>query len=489
MHTIGPNSRSWATAIVLLASIATVGGCGDDDATDNTADDSSDTSEDNDKSNDSDDAETSETDDTRLDDSDGTSDEPQSDAAADIHADAGTADGGNASTTTDEGTNGSDTTNTTGEEEGEAWFVVPSEIYAPDFATSTSYVPVVSSLDVNRIELDVAKELDGRASVAAIGDWLFVASSGEPIVSRYTINEDGSLEEAGALNFSNYGVPQWFSIDSWGGVFVNAEKAFIFNGSDGSHIIWNPSTMQITGEISGPGVGVDGYNLESIAVVRGNRMYRLFTALNYDTWEFLTDSQYLAVYDLDNDTLIDLIEETRCPQLYNRPFIDERGDIYWSGWVWTPGLTLTSDYPKSCALRVRNGEDEFDPEWQLNFADDVTGGREAGIMRYLGNGKALLDVFHDERVEIDADTDAQELSNTANWRLWTIDLDEKIGEPVDGLDFKAGGYTDVQVGNRTFLMVPNEDYSETTAYEVVDGAAVKGFEIQGSSYHMVRIAK
>lgn len=375
------------------------------------------------------------------------------------------------------------------EEDVTSWFVVPSEVYSPDFSTSTSYVPLVSSLDVSRIKLDDAKELDGRASVTAIGKWLYIASSGEPVVNRYTVNANGSLKAAGSLNFSNFGVPQYFSIDAWGAVFVSPEKSFIFNGTDGSHIVWNPTTMKITGEIPGPDITVSGYNLESIAVVRGNRMYRIFTALNYDTWEFLTEPQYLAVYDLETDTLIDLVEETRCPQLYSRPFVDERGDIYFSGWVWTPGLALTSDYPKSCALRVKAGEDTFDPKWKLDFGKDITDGREAGILRYVGDGQALLDVFHDERADIDDKTDPQELSNSANWRLWSVNLEEKSGAPVEGLGFKAGGYQDVQVGDRTFLMVPNETYSETTAYEIVDGKAVKGFKIQGSSYHMVQLTK
>jgi hypothetical protein len=366
-------------------------------------------------------------------------------------------------------------------------FVVPSQVYGPDFATSTSYIPIVSSLDVDEISLANAKELDGRASVGAVGEWLFVASSSQPVVTRYTLSESGELTEAGKLNFSNYGVPEYFSLDAWGAVFVNAEKAYIFNGSDGSHVIWNPTTMEVTGEIPGPDVTEEGYNMESIAVVRGDRMYRLFTFLNYDSWEFLSEPQYLAVYDVETDELLDVVEESRCPQLYSRPFVDEQGDIYFSGWVWTPGLTLTSDYPKSCALRVKSGQDVFDPEWQLNFADDVTDGREAGILRYLGNGKALLDVFYDERADIGEQTDPQELSNTPNWRLWMVDLADNSGGPVEGLSFKAGGYQDVQVDGRTFLMVPNEDYSRTTAYEVKGGEAVKGFEIQGSSYHMVEI--
>lgn len=369
-----------------------------------------------------------------------------------------------------------------------ALFAVPSEVYGADFASSASYIPLVPSLDVARIELGTAREVTGRASVAAVGPWLFVASSAAPVVERFEVQADGSLRDAGRLGFMNYGVPEFFAIDAWGAVFIHPDKAYLFNGSDGSHVVWNPTTLEITGEIAAPpGVSRQGYDFESVAVVRGNRMYRIFTLLNYDTWEFLPAPQYLAVYDLDTDTLLSTTEESRCPQLYSRPFLDERGDIYFSGWVWTPGLTLTSDYPASCSLRVLAGQDTFDPDWQLNFAADVTGGREAGVMRYLGGGKALVDVFHAERTIIDASTDPEDLVNTPNWRLWSIDLATKTGAPLQGLDFKAGGYQDVAVGERTFLMVPNDDYSETTAFEVKDGQAVRGFSIQGSSYHMVQL--
>ncbi|MGC4090398.1 MAG: hypothetical protein QM756_21475 [Polyangiaceae bacterium] len=366
-------------------------------------------------------------------------------------------------------------------------FAVPSQVYSDDFATSTSYVSIVPSIDVARIELNKAREVDGRATVAKLGDYFYIAGSSAPIVNRFEVQGNGSLKAAGSINFANYGLPEYFSIDDWGGVLVDANKAYVFNGSDGSHVVWDPKTMQITGTIAGPALVKEGYNLESIAIVRGRRMYRIFTFLNYDSWEFLAAPQYLAVYDLDTDELIDVVEESRCPQLYSRPFIDEKGDIYFSGWVWTPGLSLTGDYPASCALRIKSGEDAFDPDWQLNFAADVTEGREAAVMRYLGDGKALLDVFHSERVTIDESTDPQELMNTPNWRLWSIDLETKAGGPIESLDFKAGGYTDVQVDGRNFLMVPNENYSETTAYELVNGEPQAGFKMQGSVDQIVKL--
>jgi hypothetical protein len=370
-----------------------------------------------------------------------------------------------------------------GSDAGSEWFVVSTQIYGD---TTTSYIPVVSSLDVEEISLKNAKELDGRGTIAQVGEWLFVATSTAPVVTRYTIGDDGSLTEDGRLNFSNHGVPEFFAINAWGAVFVNEEKAYIFNGSDGSHVIWNPTTMKITGEIEGPGIVEEGYDMESVAVVRGNRMYRIFTFLNYETWEFLQEPQYLAVYDVETDELLSMSEETRCAQLYALPAVDENDDIYFSGHVWTPGLALTSDYPKSCSLRVKAGEDELDADWQLDFAD-ITDGREAATMRYLGDGKALLDVFHDERVEITDDSDPEELVSTSDWRLWLIDLEAKTGEPVEGIGFKGAGLTDIKVGDRTFLMLPNADWSETTAWELVDGEAVEGFKIQGNSYQTLQL--
>jgi len=387
---------------------------------------------------------------------------------------------------TDEG--GSDETTSDSSGDAEPVFAIPTEVFGPDFSTSTSYVPLTPSLDVARVELDNAREYPERASAATVGDYLFVAASTEPVIHRFSVAVDGMLVEEGSISFMNYGVPESFSIDPWGGYFINPEKAYIFNGTFGSHIVWNPTTFEIGGELPGPeNILQEGYDLESVAVVRGNRMYRIFTLLNYDTWEFLVEPQYLAVYDLDNDEMLDMVQDSRCPQLYSRPFIDEQGDIYFSGWVWTPGLTLTAGYPASCALRIRNGEDTFDPEWQLNFAADLTDGREGAIMRYLGNGQALLDVFHAEMTTFDEATDPLELVQNPIWRLWTVDLQAMTGAPVDGLDFKAGGYQDVVIDDRTFIMVPNENYSETTAFEVVDGQALEKFKIQGNSYHMVKV--
>jgi hypothetical protein len=37
--------------------------------------------------------------------------------------------------------------------------------------------------------------------------------------------------------------------------------------------------------------------------------------------------------------------------------------------------------------------------------------------------------------------------------------------------------------------MPSDDYARTTAYELLGGAAVRRFGIQGSAYHMVELQR
>ncbi|HEX5660803.1 MAG TPA: hypothetical protein VFX59_26600 [Polyangiales bacterium] len=367
-----------------------------------------------------------------------------------------------------------------------ALYAVPSEVYGPDFMSSTSYVPVVPSLDVPSISIDKAREVDGRASVARIGKYVFIASANAPIANRFVVSAEGVLQPDGNINFSNEGLPPYFAIDTFGALFVSETKAYIFNGADGSMVVWNPTTLTITGRIAGPGIVRAGYEIQSSQAVRGNKLYRLFSLVNYDAWDFLTTGQVLVVYDLDTDTQLSKVEENRCPQLYATPFVTEGGDIYFSGWVWPATLPLVRDFPKSCALRVLAGQDTFDPGYKLDFAAQLDG-HEGAMMSYLGNGQALVDVFHQERATYDASSDPQDLANTKNWRVWKIDLATGKGAPLEGLDYTGAGYSLAQVDGRSFLLSPDDEtYSATTASEVLNGALKPSFKIKGSTYAIIR---
>jgi hypothetical protein len=367
------------------------------------------------------------------------------------------------------------------------FYAIATELYGADFSSSTSLVQLVSSLDVSEIDLGAAREYNGRATVGSIGGWLFVMDGEEPIVERFRVAPDGALTADGQLSFANYGMPYW-SIDDWGNTMVSATKAYFTNPGDGALIVWNPTTLEIVREIALPVVASADLELQSApAYLHGDRLFRLFSWANFDSFEFSRVPQQLAVYDTATDELVSLTEETRCPALYSVPFEDEAGNLYFSNHVWSPMETLVKGAPQSCSLRVLAGQMTFDPTWQLRYADFAQG-REGAVLRYLGSGQGLADIFHAERTAITDVTDPSELGESSNWRLWSVDIQAGTGAPIGGLDYKPGGYNDVRVGGRSFILMPSADYARTTAYELAGGTAVQRFAIQGSSYHMVELS-
>jgi hypothetical protein len=366
------------------------------------------------------------------------------------------------------------------------FYAIATEVYGADFSTSTSFIRLVSSLDVAEIDLASAREYNGRATLGQVGNWLFVMDGEEPIVERFSVGADGSLTLDGELSFANYGMPYW-TIDAWGNTMVSPTKAYFSNPGDGSLIVWNPTAMEIVREVPLPTLAPADLELQSSpAVLRGDRLFRLISWASFDSFEFSRAPQQLSVYDTATDELVSLVEDNRCPAVYSEPFEDEAGALYFSNHVWSPMETLVKGAPPSCALRVLAGETSFDPAWQFRYAD-FADGREGAVLRYLGAGQALADIFHDERTTVTSDTDPSELGESSNWRLWTVDLETGTGAPIEGLDFKPGGYNDVHVGGRSFILLPSDDYARTTAYELVDGAAIRRFAIQGSAYHMVEL--
>jgi hypothetical protein len=271
------------------------------------------------------------------------------------------------------------------------FYAIATEVYGADFSTSTSFIRLVSSLDMAEVDLASAREYNGRATVGTVGRWLFIMDGEQPIVERFSVAADGSLTLDGELSFANYGMPYW-TIDAWGNTMVSPTKAYFSNPGDGSLIVWNPTSMEIVRELPLPMPAPEGLELQSSpAHLQGDRLFRLFSWASFDTFEFSRAPQQLGVYDVVSDELLSLTEDNRCPAVYSEPFADEAGALYFSNHVWSPMETLVKGAPQSCALRVLAGETAFDPDWQLRYAD-FAGGREGAVLRYLGAGRALADI-------------------------------------------------------------------------------------------------
>lgn len=366
-------------------------------------------------------------------------------------------------------------------------YAVMYEVYG-DTGGSDSYLSLLPSLDMKEVDITKARQFaGGRAFLATYNGWLFVGEPTTPIVTRYAVAADGTLREEGRLSFGNFGLTSG-SLDKWTVTFISPTKAYLFDHKDATHIIWNPTTMEIRGEIKADPqfFRAELPDVESSpAVVRGNRMFRSVFWADYKTATYSTD-HLLAVYDVESDKLLELVKETRCPAPGNLVHEDEAGNAYFSNWIWPIAGTLMRGAPKSCVLRLPAGSDRYDPNWTLSYAE-VAGGREGAMFSYLLSGKALISIFHHERTSFDATTDPWKYAGNPVWQIWNLDLETKAVSPVEGIDFNAGAFTPVQFGARSFVMVPGKDWAETQVYEVKSGRATPAFKVRGWSYQFVQV--
>lgn len=366
-------------------------------------------------------------------------------------------------------------------------YAVMYEVY--DDVGSTSYLSLLDSLDIEQIDTSQAREYGGgRAFVQAYDGWLFVGDAAAPTVTRYSVGDDGALVTEGSISFANFGLTTG-QFDAWNVSFLSPTKAYLFDYTQGTTIIWDPTSMEITGEIAPPDELLrPGLSLEGApAVLHDGLLLRTFDWVNYDDATYSTDF-LLAAYDIETDQLVSLTPETRCPVPGNLVQQDEAGNVYYGNWIWPVAGTIMRDAPASCVLRINAGETRFDPEWTFDFSS-VTDGRQGAMFTYLSGGRALISAFHAERTRFDAETDPWSYVGSNNWRVWSVDLTTRSSAPVQGIDFNGGAFTPIQFDGRLLLMVPGgeEDGYATQLYEIIDGQATPRVKLPGWSYQFVKL--
>lgn len=361
------------------------------------------------------------------------------------------------------------------------------EVY--DAEGSNSYLSLVTSLDRTEPDITKAREFaGGRAFLQEYGGKLYIGEPVTPTVTRYSVSASGELVPEGNISFLNYGFDGG-QFDDWNVEFIDDHKAYLVNFVDGTTVIWDPTNLEITGEIPGANEFIrDGWSLEGTpAAVRDGKLYRTFSWANYDEGTYSEDL-LLAVYDTETDELVELVPETRCPNPGNLVSTDEDGNIYFSNWIWPVGHSILHDAPAPCVLRINAGEDHFDPDWTLDYSE-IADGRQGGMFTYQGNGQALFAAFYDENTSFDENTSTWEYVGSNNWRVWKLDLEANTGAPLEGLDFNGGAFTAVRFDDQLHLLVPGGaevDYA-TQVYAIGDDGATAQIQLPGWSYQAVQV--
>ncbi|HEU5076596.1 MAG TPA: hypothetical protein VFU02_20545, partial [Polyangiaceae bacterium] len=224
-------------------------------------------------------------------------------------------------------------------------------------------------------ELDYSRFLEfGNVDVSTYGGHVFVWDRDPARMTRFTSNQALELVDPRPLSFEKHGA-------GGGGehVFVSATRAYLLTPDLDTIVVWDPEAMRITDSIpldlaEGNG-GTGGPSLtgfETFAhkgMLVGDHVVWQLVSANWDKNE-IHHATTLLMVNVNDDT-VRVVEDERCAGA-NGGYVDERGDYYVRAdayWGYFSIYSAAEEPPHSCVLRIREGETEFDQDYQLDMRE------------------------------------------------------------------------------------------------------------------------
>jgi len=354
-----------------------------------------------------------------------------------------------------------------------SWLHLQTTVATPDGRTSA--LQLIDDFGIDEIDTSAAIELPGNARVFADGSSLFTGGAEEPIIQQWIPHEDGTLGPGERLQLSNLGL----TAVPYGHNFVAPDKAYLFEGSLLAAVVWDPSTLTVTGEIDLSSLMSDGM-LPTLdpGVLRGDRLFVLVQLFDFVTGDLYRGTR-VAVIDTRTDTVEAVLSDERCVGGLTPLRLGDDGTIYVMGDNYLFLHWFDDELPPTCVLRIPPGERSFDPDWSLDL-EAITGHPTTGLVHHDG---ALYTQAMDASLgQADPAVETLTFLNEPVSRWWRIPLDDlDAAAPLDGIGpvsprsggaFEVDGDIYVQGASDGFI-------GETRLYRLDGGRGTEMFRYTG----------
>jgi hypothetical protein len=329
-------------------------------------------------------------------------------------------------------------------------------------------------------------KLLGGIDVVVGGGGIFAPDSNGPELVRYEIDAKNQLKKSAELSFAGVGMTALYG----NYVYVVSEtKGYVFDPEGPRIVVWNPSTMKLTGkQIELAAVSREGWspNLTLGLVNQGalRRGSQLLAPLSWSDQD--GNSRYASgvlVLDTERDEVVAVDDDERCGEAMTS-VAAPNGDIYFFPPAWSATTHyFTDDHKPTCILRVPAGKNEFDPDYELDLSALGSGSAAAGAIPDGKTGFFFLSAdqgLWDKRA---SDLDAF-------WRIWHYDFESKKSHEVTSLPTWTGHAHYVNFGGEIVFVYWEETESgnRTTFYRVDgDKDPVRLFAYDASWYSFAKI--
>ncbi len=234
----------------------------------------------------------------------------------------------------------------------------------------TTYLQWSSDLDLTTIDNSNGVELTGSASTFSYGGAVYATPFGAPAnLVKYVVGSNSIPEEEERIVVPGANVFSTLYFKS------ETEAYGTVAGGISKLIVFNPSTMRITTEVSLSAVtnkfpeATRTYYLEML-----ERDGKLFMGVHYENnFVPVNDSAYVAVIDLSTNEVEKILSDGRTGMVFGGQAVnagmamDANGDIY----VQALGTTNAGGNAPSGVLRIKKGQTDFDADYFFNLEQTV----------------------------------------------------------------------------------------------------------------------
>ncbi len=233
----------------------------------------------------------------------------------------------------------------------------------------------------------------------------------------------------------------------FGNAVVDETTAVSVLSSPPLAVIWDPSTMTITGEVPLDHLKAQGYELEVWTTVAHDGLVYIPGRFSDWTGGRILEGVSITILDPKAQKIVGVAEDDRCTS-GGRVVFDEAG----YGYVMGDGRNYCSQMYAAasggtaldnCILRIPPGGTDFE-EGYFHTIKSLTGGIESiGELETAqqGSGVAFSKFFHADELPEGMEPVDFEFWSVPAHKVWRLELgDTPAAQPVDGLPFSAIGF-------------------------------------------------
>ena len=227
---------------------------------------------------------------------------------------------------------------------------------------ATGYIGTIKDLTVGSYDVSNARQSTVTPFLVLDGDDVYaIPNQRGDLLIKYRRN-NGVLDEIGSLSLPTGSTSMSLVVES-------EERAYVSLRTTGKIAIINPTTMTITDyiDLSSYAIG-DASPDPTNMILRDGKLY--VTCQQTSDGFSSTHPAEVLIIDLNNGNTITSITDSRTTYAgsaddMHAMFFDEKGDLYLfcvASYGFVPGQ-------KCGFLRIKNGENQFDPDYFFNVAD------------------------------------------------------------------------------------------------------------------------